>query len=303
MGKLTEINYEIDYYFFSFLASINGYKCWNFLRFKYKDTNGNPFDFSTLKGKTVLLTNIATRCGFTGQLDDLEKVYLKYKDKNLVVVGLPSNNFLSQTPEDNKEVGNFCRLKYGVTFPVLEKQDVIGPNKTAIIKWVNSQKEFEGNIMWNFENLLSIKMAKSLSAFVRWLIHLIKILLKQLKKIFNNENPLLAELVITSMLVGLIWVIQLLTYPSFEFVSVENYTHYHRFHVAAITPLVAPMMIFEFLISAYNFLTLSYSRNWGVILVLLLVIIWLATAFLSVPIHNQLVISKDIYLNKKISFN
>lgn len=137
----------------------------SFYDFKYKDTNGNPFEFSSLKGKTVIVTNIATRCGFTGQLDDLEKVYLKYKAKNLVIVGVPSNNFMSQTPEDNKEVGNFCRLKYGVTFPILEKQEVIGDKKTAVIKWINSQKGFEGNIMWNFEKFLIDKDGKIVDRF------------------------------------------------------------------------------------------------------------------------------------------
>lgn len=137
----------------------------SFYDFKYNDTSGNPVTFDSFKGKVVLVVNIATRCGFTGQLDDLEKVYLKYKDKNLVVLGIPSNNFLSQTPEANKEVGNFCRLKYGVTFPILEKQEVIGKEKSPLYKWINSQKGYEGNILWNFEKFIVDKNGKIVDRF------------------------------------------------------------------------------------------------------------------------------------------
>jgi glutathione peroxidase len=137
----------------------------NFYDFTFKDTNGKDIHFKEFKGKSVLLVNIATRCGFTGQLDDLEKLFLKYKSKNLVVLGIPSNNFLSQTPEENKEVGNFCRLKYGVTFPILEKQEVIGENQSSLIKWIHAQKDYEGAILWNFEKFIIDKNGKIVNRF------------------------------------------------------------------------------------------------------------------------------------------
>ena len=137
----------------------------DFYDFKFKDTSGKLYSFETLKGKVVVLANIATRCGFTGQLDDLEKIYAKYKDKNVVVVGVPSNDFLSQTPEDNKEVGNFCRLKYGVTFPILEKQVVVGDSASELIKWIHSQKGYEGKIRWNFEKFIIDKNGKIVERF------------------------------------------------------------------------------------------------------------------------------------------
>lgn len=133
--------------------------------FKYKDTDGKPLDFAQFKGKTLVIANIATKCGFTGQLDDLEKVYNTYKEKGLVVIGIPSNNFLSQTPEDNKDVGNFCRLKYGVKFPITEKVDVIGDNKTEVIKWINEQKGYEGTILWNFEKFIVNKKGEVVDRF------------------------------------------------------------------------------------------------------------------------------------------
>jgi glutathione peroxidase len=147
------------------LAQVSFANAADFYDFKIKDTSGELYSFSNLKGKVVILSNIATRCGFTGQLDDLEKVYLKYKDKNLVVVGIPSNDFLSQTPEANKEVANFCRLKYGVTFPILEKQVVVGDNASELVKWIHTQKGYEGKILWNFEKFIVDKNGKVMERF------------------------------------------------------------------------------------------------------------------------------------------
>lgn len=145
---------------FAFLAHAE-----SFYDLKINDTNGKLINFSEFKGKTVMLVNIATKCGFTGQLDDLEKLFLKYKDKNFIMIGIPSNDFLSQTPENNQEVANFCRLKYGVTFPITEKQEVIGKNKHEIIKWINSQKGYEGAILWNFEKFIVDKNGNVVDRF------------------------------------------------------------------------------------------------------------------------------------------
>lgn len=121
-----------------------------FYDFKYTDTNKNEINFKDFKGKTVMVVNIATRCGFTGQLGDLEKLYLKYKDKKFVILGFPSNDFLSQSPESNEEIAKICRLKYGVSFPIFEKQTVLGKNKNDLYKWLTDDKNFGGVIGWNF---------------------------------------------------------------------------------------------------------------------------------------------------------
>lgn len=137
----------------------------SFYDFSYKDTNGKLIKFDSLKGKVVVLANIATRCGYTGQLDDLEKIYLKYKNKKFLILGIPSNDFSSQTPEENKEVGNICRLKYGVNFPILEKQEVIGNKKSDLYKWVHSQKGYEAPIDWNFEKFIIDKNGNIVERF------------------------------------------------------------------------------------------------------------------------------------------
>ena len=80
--------------------------------FELTDTKGKKIESNQVKGKATLYVNIATRCGYTGQLDDIEKLYKKYKDKGLKVVGIPSNDFGSQTPENGEEINKFCRLKY-----------------------------------------------------------------------------------------------------------------------------------------------------------------------------------------------
>jgi glutathione peroxidase len=137
----------------------------SFYDFTFTDTNKKEVKLSEMKGKTVMIVNIATKCGFTGQLDDLEKLYQNYKAKNFIVLGFPSNDFFSQTPESNKEVGDFCRLKYGATFPIIEKQIVKGKEKTPLYKWLTTQKDYDGEIGWNFVKFVINKEGKVVGRF------------------------------------------------------------------------------------------------------------------------------------------
>lgn len=147
------------------LFSITSAKAESFYDFKYTDTNKKIVNFKDFKGKTVMVVNIATRCGYTGQLDDLEKMYQNYKKKDFIIVGFPSNDFNSQSPESNEEIAKFCRLKYGATFPIFEKQVVLGKDKTPLYKWLTSQKGFENEIGWNFEKFLINKAGKIVTRF------------------------------------------------------------------------------------------------------------------------------------------
>ena len=130
-----------------------------FYDFKYTDTNKKEVNFKDFK------INIATRCGFTGQLDDLEKLYQTYKNKNFIVVGFPSNDFKEQSPESNEDIANICRLKYGVTFPIFEKQIVLGKEKNQLYKWMTSRKNYEGEIGWNFTKFLVDKNGNIVARF------------------------------------------------------------------------------------------------------------------------------------------
>ncbi|MBC76081.1 MAG: glutathione peroxidase [Halobacteriovoraceae bacterium] len=122
-----------------------------------------PVDLSSFKGSPLLVVNIATRCGYTGQLEDLESLYREYKDKGLKIVGIPSNSFGGQTPEKNQEVAKFCRLKYGASFPITKKQsfkgDDISPVASKLLK-LSDRK----SVGWNFEKFLFNKKGE----FVKW---------------------------------------------------------------------------------------------------------------------------------------
>ena len=116
-------------------------------------SNGDEIHIKDFKNKPILLVSIATRCGYTKQLDDIEALYQKLKTKDLIVLGIPSNDFGSQTPEDDAKVADFCKLKYGVKFPLTKKVVVIGDKAHPLIKY--AVKESGGKeIRWNFEKFL-----------------------------------------------------------------------------------------------------------------------------------------------------
>lgn len=117
------------------------------------------------KGKSILLVNIATQCGYTKQLDGLEKLYSKYKDKGLVIIGIPSNDFGGQTPEQDADVKKFCKLRYGVTFPLTTKQVVKGEKKHPLIAKLITADGQSSEIGWNFEKFLVNKKGEFAGRF------------------------------------------------------------------------------------------------------------------------------------------
>lgn len=125
--------------------------------YKVFDIDGNTFDFASLKGKKVLVVNTASECGFTPQYADLEKLYQKYKAKNFIIIGFPTNNFGGQEPEGNAVIKNFCQKNYGVTFPMMGKISVKGNDKAEIYKWL-TEKEFNekknAEVKWNFQKFM-----------------------------------------------------------------------------------------------------------------------------------------------------
>jgi len=120
--------------------------------FVVEDIQGNTFEFSQLKGKKVLIVNTASKCGLTPQYDDLEELYQKYKDKNLVIIGFPANNFLKQEPGTNNEIEEFCKKNYGVTFPLMAKISVKGDDIHPIYQWLTTTTN--SDISWNFQKYM-----------------------------------------------------------------------------------------------------------------------------------------------------
>jgi glutathione peroxidase len=126
-------------------------------QFKVTDLYGKEFDFSTLKGKKLLIVNTASECGLTPQYKDLEAIYSKYKDKNFVIVGFPANNFGSQEPGSNEQIAKFCQMNYGVTFPMMSKISVKGKDIHEVYQFL-TQKDKNGlqdsQVEWNFQKYL-----------------------------------------------------------------------------------------------------------------------------------------------------
>ena len=118
-----------------------GYAQTSFYDFTVKDIGGKDFPLSQLKGKKVLVVNTASKCGFTPQYEGLEDLYKKYGGDDFVIIGFPANNFANQEPGSNEEIASFCKLNYGVTFPMMSKISVKGDDQAPLYKWLTSKSE------------------------------------------------------------------------------------------------------------------------------------------------------------------
>jgi len=126
-------------------------------KFKVEDINGNEFDFNTLKGKKVMIVNTASKCGLTPQYEELQKIFEQYQDKDFTIVGFPSNDFMSQEPGSNAEIAEFCRVNYGVTFPMMSKISVTGKDKHPIYQFLTEESKngyADSKVEWNFQKYL-----------------------------------------------------------------------------------------------------------------------------------------------------
>jgi glutathione peroxidase len=123
--------------------------------FKLKTTDGSDFSLAKYKGKKILIINTASKCGYTPQYADIEKLSELYKDK-VVVVGFPANNFGGQEPGTNNEIKAYCVSKWGVTFPMSEKTSVKGDDISPLFKYLTEapNPDFTGEVKWNFEKFL-----------------------------------------------------------------------------------------------------------------------------------------------------
>ena len=124
----------------------------NFFSFTVKDIQGDDFPLSQLKGKKVLVVNTASKCGFTPQYEDLEKLYETYKNQDFVIIGFPANNFMKQEPGTNDEIAEFCQKNYGVTFPMMSKISVKGDDIHPLYKWLTESTD--SNVKWNFQKYM-----------------------------------------------------------------------------------------------------------------------------------------------------
>jgi glutathione peroxidase len=129
----------------------------SFYDLKAKTIEGNDFDFSSLKGKKVLIVNTASKCGYTSQYEDLEKLFQAYKDKNFVIIGFPANNFMHQEPGTNADIKEFCTKNYGVTFQIMEKVSVKGDDINPVYQWLTQKAKngkMDSEVKWNFQKYM-----------------------------------------------------------------------------------------------------------------------------------------------------
>ncbi|MEO8174436.1 MAG: glutathione peroxidase [Sediminibacterium sp.] len=135
--------------------------------FKMKSIEGGTIDFSKFKGKKILVVNTASKCGYTKQYEQLEKVYEEYKDK-LVVVGIPANNFGGQEPGTDADIQEFCKARFGVKFPLASKVSVKGEDTAPLYQWLTSKAQngvLDAEIKWNFNKFLLDENGKMIAYF------------------------------------------------------------------------------------------------------------------------------------------
>jgi glutathione peroxidase len=167
----------------SFLNTGNAKYEKRFYDFSIKDINDEILNLTSLKDKTVLLVNVASNCGFTQQYSELQELYLRYNEKNFVVLGVPSNQFGGQEPGNNNEIKDFCETNFNITFPMTSKFDVKGENAHPIYLWA---KENYGNSAipkWNFHKILINKDGKIEETFSSFTKPMSKKLINKIEEI------------------------------------------------------------------------------------------------------------------------
>jgi glutathione peroxidase len=125
--------------------------------FSANKLNGQELDFSSLKGKKLMIVNTASKCGLTPQYEKLQALYEKYSNQNFEIIGFPANNFLWQEPGSNADISSFCELNYGVSFTMMEKISVMGKDKHPIYKFLTQKSEngvLSSAVKWNFQKFL-----------------------------------------------------------------------------------------------------------------------------------------------------
>ena len=132
--------------------------------FSFNGIDGSAVNFKDYTNKVIVVVNVASRCGFTNQYEDLQALWTNYKDKDLIVVGVPSDNF-RQEPSSNKEIKDFCETKFGIDFPMTEKTNVIGNEAHPFFTWAKENHGRSAVPKWNFHKIIVGKNGKVKDTF------------------------------------------------------------------------------------------------------------------------------------------
>ena len=168
---------------FSFFEKVDAKYEKLFFDLNIKSINNKVIDLNSFSGKTILLVNVASKCGFTNQYSDLQKLYDDYKNRGLIVIAVPSNQFGGQEPGSNEEIKNFCETNFNINFPITDKVDVKGLNAHEIYKW--AERNFGKSTIpkWNFHKILINKEGKIEETFNSFINPTSKKIIEKLEKI------------------------------------------------------------------------------------------------------------------------
>tara|TARA_B100000941_G_scaffold283434_1_gene252964 strand:+ start:503 stop:1036 length:534 start_codon:yes stop_codon:yes gene_type:complete len=158
---MKKILFLFMFSFFSKIASADNGTAYNY---EFNGIDGNPIKLSEYKNKVIIVVNVASRCGYTPQYEGLQSLWSSYKNKDLVVIGVPTNNF-RQEPGSNKEIKDFCETNFGISFPLTEKINVIGNNSHPFYKWAKRDYGIGAIPKWNFHKIVIGKDGKIVDTF------------------------------------------------------------------------------------------------------------------------------------------
>ena len=151
--------------------------------FKINSIDGNNLNLSNYEGKIILIVNVASKCGFTKQYDDLQNLYELYREKGLIVIGIPSNQFGGQEPGTENEIKDFCKTNFNITFPMTSKYDVKGNNAHPIYLWAKKSYGKSTIPKWNFHKILFNKKGKIVDTFASFTNPTSKKIIKKIEEI------------------------------------------------------------------------------------------------------------------------
>ena len=182
MSKQKAIIYIIII-MFSFFNKTMSNNTETFFDLSVNSISGDVLNLSKLKGKTILLVNVASNCGFTKQYDDLQNLYDSYKSKGLIVIGMPSNQFGGQEPGSETEIKKFCETNFNITFQMTSKYDVKGDNAHPIYIWAKETFGKSTIPKWNFHKILINKEGKVEDTFASFTNPLSKKIINKIEEI------------------------------------------------------------------------------------------------------------------------
>ena len=156
--------------------------------FEFKDLGGGPLNLSDYKGKIIVVVNVASQCGFTNQYEDMQKIWEKYQEKGIVILGVPSNDFGKQEPGNNEEIKNFCEAKFGITFPMTEKVPVKGTEAHPFYIWAKNNHGKSAIPKWNFHKIIIDKSGKVHETFSSITNPTSKKFIRMLENLIKSKN-------------------------------------------------------------------------------------------------------------------